>query len=125
MKLPDNLRYTSSHEWVRAESDGTLSIGITDHAQETLGELVYVELPAAGRKLAAGEACAVVESVKAAADVYAPLAGEVVAANAALKDEPSRVNKDPYGAWLYRLKPAAGADAAELLDAEAYRKSAA
>ena len=125
MNVPDNLRYTSSHEWVRAEPDGTLSVGITDHAQETLGELVYVELPEPGRKLAAGEACAVVESVKAAADVYAPLAGEVVAANAALKDEPNRVNKDPYGAWLYRLKPAAGADAAKLLDADAYRKGAA
>lgn len=125
MNLPEDLRYTATHEWVRAEPDGTLSVGITDHAQETLGELVYVELPAAGRMLAAGEACAVVESVKAAADVYAPLAGEVVAANAALKDEPNRVNKDPYGAWLYRLKPAAGADAAKLLDADAYRKSAA
>ena len=125
MNLPEDLRYTATHEWVRTEPDGTLSVGITDHAQETLGELVYVELPEPGRKLAAGEACAVVESVKAAADVYAPLAGEVVAANAALKDEPNRANKDPYGAWLYRLKPAAAADAAKLLDADAYRKSAA
>jgi glycine cleavage system H protein len=125
MNLPQDLRYTATHEWVREEADGTLSVGITDHAQDTLGELVYVELPAVGRAVAAGEACAVVESVKAAADVYAPLAGEVVAANAALKDEPNRVNKDPYGAWLYRLNPAAGADAAQLLDADAYRKSAA
>jgi glycine cleavage system H protein len=125
MNLPQDLRYTATHEWVREEADGTLSVGITDHAQDTLGELVYVELPAVGRAVAAGEACAVVESVKAAADVYAPLAGEVVAANAALKDEPNRVNKDPYGAWLYRLKPAPGAGAAKLLDADAYRKSAA
>lgn len=125
MNVPEGLRYTGTHEWVREEADGTLSVGITDHAQDTLGELVYVELPEAGRKVAAGEACAVVESVKAAADVYAPLAGEVVAANAALKDEPSQVNKDPYGAWLYRLKPAALAEAAKLLDADAYRRSGA
>lgn len=123
MNIPDSLRYTASHEWVRKEPDGTLSIGITDHAQDALGELVFLELPEPGRKLAAGEACAVVESVKAASDVYTPLAGEVVAANAALKEEPGRLNKDPYGAWLFRLKPAEGADPAQLLDAAAYRKS--
>jgi glycine cleavage system H protein len=123
MNVPDALRYTSTHEWVRKEPDGTLSVGITDHAQDALGELVFLELPEPGRKLAAGEACAVVESVKAASDVYAPLAGEVVAANAALKEEPGRLNKDPYGAWLFRLKPAEGADASQLLDAAAYRKS--
>jgi glycine cleavage system H protein len=123
MNIPDSLRYTATHEWVRKEPDGTLSIGITDHAQDALGELVFLELPEPGRKLAAGEACAVVESVKAASDVYTPLAGEVVAANAALKEEPGRLNKDPYGAWLFRLKPAEGADPAQLLDAAAYRKS--
>lgn|SRR5574341_266888 len=122
MNVPDTLRYTGTHEWVRKEPDGTLSVGITDHAQDALGELVYLELPAPGRRLAAGEACAVVESVKAASDVYAPLAGEVVAANAALREEPGRLNKDPYGAWLFRLKPDAGADASKLLDAAAYRK---
>lgn len=122
MNVPEELRYTSTHEWVRAEPDGTLTLGITDHAQDTLGELVFVELPAVGRKLAAGEACAVVESVKAAADVYAPLAGEVVAANTVLRDAPNQVNKDPYGAWLFRFRPAAGTDPSGLLDAAAYRK---
>jgi glycine cleavage system H protein len=123
MNIPDSLRYTATHEWVRKEPDGTLSVGITDHAQDALGELVFLELPEPGRKLAAGEACAVVESVKAASDVYTPLAGEVVAANAALKEEPGRLNKDPYGAWLFRLKPAEAADPAQLLDAAAYRKN--
>lgn len=123
MNVPDTLRYTGTHEWVRTEPDGTLSVGITDHAQDALGELVYLELPAPGRRLAAGEACVVVESVKAAADVYAPLAGEVVAANAALKEEPGRLNQDPYGAWLFRLKPADGVDPSKLLDAAAYRKA--
>jgi glycine cleavage system H protein len=123
LNIPDSLRYTATHEWVRKEPDGTLSVGITDHAQDALGELVFLELPEPGRKLAAGEACAVVESVKAASDVYTPLAGEVVAANAALQEEPGRLNKDPYGAWLFRLKPAEGADPAQLLDAAAYRKN--
>lgn len=122
MNIPDNLRYSASHEWVREESDGTLSIGITDHAQESLGELVFVELPEAGRRLAAGDACAVVESVKAASDVYAPIAGEVVARNEALAEAPGQVNKDPYAAWLFRIKPADGARADNLMDAEAYRK---
>jgi len=123
MKVPESLRYTETHEWVRAEPDGTLAVGITDFAQDTLGELVYVETPDPGRKLAAGESCAVVESVKAAADVYAPVAGEVVARNAALADAPGEVNKDPYGAWLYKLRPAAGASLDALLDAPAYRKA--
>jgi glycine cleavage system H protein len=123
MNVPENLKYTASHEWVRAEADGSLSIGITDHAQDALGELVYVELPEVGRKLGAEEACAVVESVKAASDVYAPLAGEVVAANNALAEAPGQVNKDPYGAWLFRVKPSDPAALAGLLDAAAYRKS--
>ena len=123
MNVPETLRYTATHEWIREEADGTLSVGITDHAQDALGELVFLELPEPGRKLAPGEACAVVESVKAASDVYSPLAGEVVAANAALKEEPGRLNKDPYGAWLFRLKPDGGANLSQLLDAAAYRKS--
>lgn len=123
MNVPDTLRYTRTHEWVRREPDGTLSVGITDHAQDVLGELVFVELPAVGKKVHGDDACAVVESVKAAADVYAPLAGEVVAVNSALKDAPGQVNKDPYGAWLFRLKPAGEADLSRLLDAAAYNNS--
>src|SRR5437660_11153538 len=115
MNVPSNLRYTEAHEWVRAESDGTLTIGITDHAQAALGDLVYLELPAVGRVVAAGEACAVVESVKAASDVYAPIAGEVLAVNSPLTDAPDEVNKDAYAAWLFKLTPAAGAHSDGLL----------
>ena len=120
MNIPTNLRYTSSHEWVRNEADGTVSIGITDHAQGALGDLVYLELPAVGRKLAAAEACAVVESVKAASDVYAPLAGEVVAVNTDVTSAPEKVNQDPYASWLFRMKPADAAATGKLLDARAY-----
>jgi glycine cleavage system H protein len=123
MKIPEELRYTATHEWVRREADGTLAIGITDHAQESLGELVYLELPAPGRKLVAEESCAVVESVKAASDVYAPVAGEVVARNDALAQAPGELNKDPYAAWLFKVKPGAGAAFDALMDAETYRKS--
>ena len=123
MNIPDALRYTATHEWVREEGDGTLAVGITDYAQDTLGELVFVEVPEVGRRVAAGDGCAVVESVKAASDVYAPVAGEVAAANAALAGTPNKVNQDPYGAWLFRLKPAAGAGLAALMDAAAYRAS--
>ena len=122
MNLPENLKYTSEHEWVRKEPDGTVTIGITDHAQSALGDLVFVEVPEAGRKLAAGDACCVVESVKAASDVYAPIAGEVIAGNQAAVDAPEQVNQDPYGAWLFKLKPANVADVDKLLDAAAYRK---
>jgi glycine cleavage system H protein len=120
MNIPSELKYTSSHEWVRGEPDGTVSIGITDHAQAALGDLVYIELPEVGRKLTSAEACAVVESVKAASDVYAPVAGEVVAVNTAAADAPEQVNKDPYGMWFFRLKPADSAAVATLLDARAY-----
>ena len=120
MNIPANLRYTPSHEWVRTEADGTLSIGITDHAQAALGDLVYLELPEVGRKVAAAEACAVVESVKAASDVYAPIAGEVVAANTAVSESPEQVNKDPYEAWFFRMRPTDSASIAGLLDARAY-----
>jgi glycine cleavage system H protein len=110
-----------SHEWVRREADGTLTIGITDFAQEALGDMVFVELPEVGRKLGKGEACAVVESVKAASDVYAPMAGEVVAANDELKDKPELVNADAFAAWMFKIKPANTADLDVLLDAAAYQ----
>jgi glycine cleavage system H protein len=125
MKLPQDLRYTQSHEWVRRESDGTVSIGITDHAQEQLGDIVFVETPQAGRKVAAGEAIGVVESVKAASDIYAPVAGEVVAANAELAAAPEKVNQDAFAAWMFRIKPTNAADIEKLLDAAAYEKAAA
>ncbi len=123
MNIPENLRYAATHEWARLEADGTIAVGISDHAQDSLGELVFVELPALGRTLAAGEASAVVESVKAASDVYAPVAGEVVARNEALAEAPGELNKDSYATWLFRIKPAPGAGLENLMDAEAYRKS--
>ena len=121
MNFPADLRYTASHEWVRLESDGMLTIGITDLAQDSLGELVYVDLPALGKNVAAGDSCAVVESTKAASDVYAPVAGEVIATNEALSGAPQTVNESPYETgWLFRLKPAtAGAEQA-LLTMEQY-----
>jgi glycine cleavage system H protein len=124
MTTPDNLKYTSSHEWVRQEADGTLTVGITFHAQEMLGDVVFVENPAVGRKLKQGEECGVIESVKAAADIYAPLSGEIVAANAELSDAPEKVNQDPYTAWMFRIKPDDPAAIAALLDARAYQKIA-
>jgi len=123
MNIPEALRYTATHEWVRQEADGTLAVGITAYAQDNLGELVFIEMPEVGRRVAAGDGCTVVESVKAASDVYAPVAGEVAAVNAALADTPKQVNQDPYGSWLFRLKPAAGADLNKLMDAAAYRAS--
>jgi glycine cleavage system H protein len=125
MNTPSELRYSKTHEWARLEADGTVSVGITDHAQERLGDMVFVELPDIGRKLTAGTECAVVESVKAAADVYAPVRGEVVAANAALRDAPQSINEDPYAAWLFRLKPDDPAELGSLLDARAYAEQAA
>ena len=120
MNVPADLKYTDSHEWIRTEADGTLTIGITDHAQEALGDLVFIELPAVGRTVSAGEVCAVVESVKAASDIYAPVAGTVVAVNDAVVAAPEKVNADAYANWLYKLKPAKAADVAALLDAAAY-----
>ena len=125
MKLPQELRYTQSHEWVRREADGTVTIGITDHAQEQLGDIVFVETPQAGRKVSAGEAIGVVESVKAASDIYAPMAGEVVASNADLAAAPEKVNEDAFTAWMFRIKPTNVADIEKLLDAAAYEKAAA
>src|SRR6185295_6101940 len=105
--IPKDLRYTKSHEWVKAEADGSVLVGISDHAQAALGDVVFVETPQAGRKVAAGEACAVVESVKAASDIYSPIAGEVVEGNTALADNPEIVNQDPYGnGWFMRIRPA-------------------
>jgi glycine cleavage system H protein len=122
--VPADLSYTKSHEWVRTLADGTVEIGITDHAQQALGDLVFVEVPEAGRSVKADEPCAVVESVKAASDVYAPIAGEIAAGNPRLAAEPEVVNAEPYGAgWLMRLKPSPGAlAAAALLSAADYRK---
>ncbi len=106
-ELPGDLRYTEEHEWLRQEEDGTVTVGITDHAQGALGDLVYVELPEVGQSVDAGGDMAVVESVKAASDVYAPVSGEVVAVNEDLSDDPEKVNGDPYGdGWIVRLKPA-------------------
>lgn len=121
--VPAELRYTRSHEWVRKESDGSVTIGISDHAQAALGDLVFVEAPDAGRNVAAGEACAVVESVKAASDVYAPIAGEVLAGNDALADAPEAINTDPYGdGWIMKIRPANAADVDALLDAAGYEQ---
>jgi glycine cleavage system H protein len=121
-EVPEGLRYTSSHEWVRAESDGTVTVGITDHAQELLGDLVFVELPEVGRGVGSSEECGVVESVKAASDVYSPLAGEITAVNEALTDAPELVNQSPFAdGWLFRLRPADTAALDKLLDAKAYQ----
>jgi glycine cleavage system H protein len=122
MTVPADRKYAESHEWVRARPDGTVDVGISDHAQAALGDLVFIELPAVGRKLAAGEASAIVESVKAASDVYAPLAGDVVAVNDEVTSAPEKVNENAYDAWLFRLKPADPDAPSKLLDAAAYEK---
>ena len=123
MSMPADLKYTESHEWVRREADGTLTIGITEFAQESLGDMVFVELPEVGRSLAKGEACAVVESVKAASDVYAPVAGTVTAVNSALTEKPELINTSAFEAWMFRVKPANAADVGALLDAAAYQSN--
>jgi glycine cleavage system H protein len=124
MKAPDNLKYTASHEWVKTESDGTVTVGITDHAQEALGDIVFLELPKIGTKASAGEQCAVIESVKAASDIYMPIGGEVVAVNEALTSAPEKVNADAFAAWMFKIKPANAADLNELMSAADYVKSA-
>ena len=121
MSVPADLKYTESHEWVRSEADGTVTIGITEFAQDALGDLVFVELPEVGRTLKAGEACAVVESVKAASDVYAPVAGTVTAVNEELRDKPEAINAAAFDAWMYRLKPANAGDVNGLMDAAKYQ----
>lgn len=121
--VPADLKYVKSHEWVKKLPDGTVLIGITDHAQGALGDLVFVEVPKPGRKVAAGEACAVVESVKAASDVYAPIAGEILEGNPALTNAPETLNSAPYdGGWMWKMKPANAADLNGLLDAAGYQK---
>ena len=122
-KIPADLKYTRSHEWLKALPEGIVEIGISDHAQESLGDLVFVELPEVGRSLAAGEACAVVESVKAASDVYSPVSGKIIVGNAALATQPELVNQDPYGAgWLFRVQTDLPLDAASLMSAADYEK---
>ncbi len=120
MKTPQELKYTQTHEWVASEADGTLAVGITDHAQEVLGDIVFLELPTVGKRYAKGEACAVIESVKAASDINMPVAGVVVAANDALAQAPEKVNADAYAAWMFRLKPDTAVDVGSLMDAAAY-----
>jgi glycine cleavage system H protein len=120
MNTPANLKYAASHEWVNTEADGTLTIGISDHAQEALGDVVFLELPAVGRVVKAGESVAVIESVKAASDIYAPISGEVIAINDAAVDAPESVNADAYATWLFKLKPSDTAELGQLLDAAAY-----
>lgn len=121
MSNPDNLKYAKTHEWARLDDDGLVAVGITDHAQELLGDMVFVEAPEMGRKLAAGAECAVVESVKAAADVYAPVAGEVAAVNGDLESAPEKINQDPYGSWIFKLKPDSMDDLSGLLSAAQYQ----
>lgn len=121
--IPDDLKYTSSHEWIRDEGDGTVAIGITDHAQELLGDLVFVELPEVGSDLGAGSECAVVESVKAASDVYSPLDGEVVEVNEELNDTPESINDTPYESWIFKLKLSEPDQLNALLDASGYAQA--
>jgi len=117
MNIPTTLKYAKSHEWAKLEADGTVTVGITDHAQEALGDIVFLELPETGRSLKSGEECAVVESVKAASDIYAPVSGVVIATNRAAVDAPETVNADAYAAWLFKLKPNDAAQCNAELDA--------
>jgi glycine cleavage system H protein len=121
MTTPDNLKYTATHQWVRMEPDGTATVGITFHAQEQLGDVVFVQHPEVGRKVKQGETCAVVESVKAASDIPAPVSGEIVEVNQAVADAPEKINRDPYSAWLFRLRPGDPSELRGLLDAAAYQ----
>ncbi|CAD5105833.1 glycine cleavage system protein GcvH [Zestomonas carbonaria] len=122
--IPADLRYAASHEWARLEADGSVTVGISDHAQEALGDVVFVELPEIGKQLDAGQEAGVVESVKAASDIYAPIGGEVIAVNEALTDSPELVNSDPYGSWFFKLKPNDAGELDKLLDAAAYKAAA-
>jgi glycine cleavage system H protein len=123
MNIPAELKYTESHEWVRKEADGTVTVGITEFAQDALGDIVFVELPKVGATYTAGDDAAVVESVKAASDIYAPVSGEVVAVNDAVTAAPESINSDAYGSWLFKIKPSDAAAIDGLLDAAAYGKS--
>ena len=119
--IPAELRFADSHEWARLEADGTVTVGISDHAQEALGDVVFVELAEVGKVFAAGDAAGVVESVKAASDIYAPVGGEVIAVNEALADSPEELNEKPYDAWIFKLKPSDAAELQKLLDATGYK----
>jgi glycine cleavage system H protein len=123
MNIPADLKYTESHEWVRKEADGTVTVGITEYAQDALGDIVFVELPKVGKTFSAGDDAAVVESVKAASDIYAPVSGEVVAVNEAVTGAPESINSDAYGSWLFKLKPSDAAAVDGLLDSAAYGKA--
>jgi glycine cleavage system H protein len=125
MNIPADLKYTESHEWVRLESDGSVTVGITEFAQDALGDIVFVELPKVGTSYGAGDDAAVVESVKAASDIYAPIAGEVIAVNDAVTDAPESINADAYSAWLFKIKPSDAGAINGLLDAAAYGKTTA
>lgn len=125
MNIPADLKYTESHEWVRAEADGTLTVGITEYAQDALGDIVFVELPKVGKVFTAGDDAAVVESVKAASDIYSPVSGECIAVNDAVADAPDSINTDAYAAWLFKLKPSDAGAINGLLDAAAYGKATA
>ena len=122
MTVPLDLKYTDTHTWIRQEADGAVSVGITHHAQDLLGDVVYVENPAVGKTFKQGQECGVVESVKAASDIYAPISGEIVAVNEALSGSPEKINEDAYSAWLFKLKPTNPSELNALLDAAAYRK---
>jgi glycine cleavage system H protein len=124
MSIPDNLKYTRTHEWARLDDDGLVTVGITHHAQDLLGDMVFVENPPERKKVEAGDECAVVESVKAAADVYAPIAGEVVAVNKDVEGAPERINQDPYGAWMFKIRPNDAGDLAGLLTPAQYQELA-
>ncbi|WP_305821429.1 glycine cleavage system protein GcvH [Massilia brevitalea] len=123
MNIPADLKYTESHEWVRLETDGTLTVGITEYAQDALGDIVFVELPQVGKSFTAGDDAAVVESVKAASDIYAPVSGTVTAVNQPVADAPDSINSDAYGAWLFKLQPTDANAINGLLDADAYGKT--
>ena len=125
MNIPANLKYTESHEWVRAEADGTVTVGITEYAQDALGDIVFVELPQVGKAFTAGADAAVVESVKAASDIYAPVAGTVTEVNQSVADAPDSINSDAFGAWLFKLQPTDAGAIDGLLDAAAYGKATA
>ncbi len=122
MDIPHDLKYTATHQWVRLEHDGTVVVGITFHAQEQLGDVVFVQLPEVGRKVKRGEACALIESVKAASEIPAPVSGEILAVSPTVADAPEKVNQDSYGSWLFRIRPGDATELAGLLDAAAYRK---
>ena len=122
-KFPDDLKYASTHEWVKVEEDGTVTVGISDHAQDALGDIVFVDLPEPETQVSARDEVAVVESVKAASDIYAPISGEIIAINEKLIDAPETVNSDPYdGGWFFRIRPDDETEIAELLDADAYKE---